>query len=47
MSEKWGYKIIQNIALMGGVKKSILELHSLGQEGREAVAVSSKLDGVI
>ncbi len=47
MSEKWEYKIIQNMAIMGGDKKLIPELNALGQEGWEAVAVSSKSEGVI
>jgi hypothetical protein len=47
MSEKWEYKIIQNMALMGGDKKLIPELNALGQEGWEAIAVGSKSEGVI
>jgi len=47
MSEKWEYKIIQNMALLGGDKKLIPELNALGQEGWEAVAVSAKSEGAI
>lgn len=47
MSEKWEYKVVQNMALMGGDKKLLPELNALGQEGWEAISVSSKSDGNI
>jgi hypothetical protein len=47
MNEKWEYQIVQNMALTGGNKKLIPELNNLGQEGWEAVSVSSKAAGSI
>lgn len=47
MNEKWEYQIVQNLALTGGNKKLIPELNNLGQEGWEAVSVSSKAAGSI
>jgi len=45
MSEKWEYKVVQNMALMGGDKKLLPELNALGQEGWKGISVSSQWDG--
>ena len=48
MSEKWEYRVIQNMAIMGGHdKKLVPELNTLGQEGWEAIAVCFKNDSKI
>jgi hypothetical protein len=47
MSEKWEYTTVTNMALTGGNKKLLPELNKLGQDGWEAIAVSSKAAGSI